>query len=462
MSTYDYDLFIIGGGSGGVRAARLAGSLGKRVAIAEEYRIGGTCVIRGCIPKKLFAYASAYSDVFKDMTEFGWSLEKTRFNWQQLVASKNHEITRLEGEYHKSLQKSQVKIYQGRAVFIDAWTLQIHSTGERVTAEKILIASGSRPKIPDYPGKELCLSSNDAFNLKTLPKSIVIVGGGYVAVEFASIFHGLGVETVLVYRGSLMLRHFDDDLRLLLQKAMEIRGIRIICNAMISRIEKQDNRYTAILSDGKKLMADQVMLALGRIPNTDGIGLDRAGLATDRAGAVVVNSYMQTKIDHIWAIGDVTNHVCLTPVAIHEAMCFIRTAFENEMTAPDYDLIATAVFSQPEIGTVGLSEERAAQKFSHVEIYRAYFRPLRHTVSGRNERMLTKLVVDGDRRTVLGVHILGPNASEMIQLLAISLKGKLTKDVFDATMALHPTAAEELVTMYSPSYCYRHGKKVKN
>jgi len=462
MSAYDYDLFVIGGGSGGVRAARLVGVMGKRVALAEEYRMGGTCVIRGCVPKKLFTYAAGYSEAFADAKGFGWTTGKTHFDWKKLVNAKNQEVARLEGLYRKGLESGRVKVYESRAVFVDAHTVQLSTTGEHITAEKILIATGSRPQSYDFPGQDLCISSNEVFDLETLPKSIVIAGGGYIAVEFANIFHGLGVETTLVYRGELILRQFDGDLRRLLQDAMMAKGIRVICNTLLERVEKNDRRLAATLSDATEIAADQVMLALGRVPNTDSLGLDKAGVAVDTAGAVVVDRYLQTSVPHIWAVGDVTNRIQLTPVAIHEAMCFLKTAFENRPTAPDHDLVATAVFSHPEIGTVGLSEEEAVQKFPHVEIYKALFRPMRNTVSGRDERMLTKLVVDGETRIVLGAHMLGPDAGEMAQLLGIALKGQLTKDVFDATMAVHPTAAEEFVTMYHPSYIYRDGKQQDN
>jgi len=459
MSAYDYDLFVIGGGSGGVRAARLVGAMGRRVAIAEEYRMGGTCVIRGCVPKKLFAYASACSEAFEDAAGFGWTVDRPHFDWKKLVAAKDREITRLEGLYRQGLENSHVRIYQSRAVFVDAHTVQLDATGERVTAKKILIATGGWPQVHDFPGQEFCISSNEVFNLETLPESVVIAGGSYIAVEFANIFHGLGVETTLVYRGDMILRQFDGDLRRLLQEAMAVKGIRIVCNTVIDRVEEKSERFYVSLSGGEEMTASQVILALGRVPNTADLGLDRAGVAADAAGAVIVDRYMQTSVAHIWAVGDVTNCTQLTPVAIHEAMCFVKTAFENRPTVPDHDLIATAVFSQPEIGTVGLSEEEAAWRFPYVEIYWALFRPMRNIVSGRDERMLTKLVVDGESRIVLGAHILGPDAGEMAQLLGIALKGQLTKDVFDATMAVHPTAAEELVTMYRPSYCYRDGKR---
>lgn len=461
MSSYDFDLFVIGGGSGGVRAARLAGALGKKVAIAEEYRMGGTCVIRGCVPKKLFVYASQYSQEFKDSHGFGWSVANYKFDWQKLLEAKNKEISRLEGLYRKGLDNNHVKIFESRAVFVDAHTLEITKTGEHVTAEKILIATGGHvADHPDIIGHELCISSNEAFNLDILPKSIVIAGGGYIAVEFANIFHGLGVETTLVYRGGLILRKFDQDLRELLSEAMQEKGIRIIYNATIKKVEKQSENYRVMLSNNEILTVGKAMLALGRSPNTQGLNLDKAGVKLNLNNAVIVDKFMKTTANNVWALGDVTDRIQLTPVAIHEAMCFIETEFKNNPVAPDHELIATAVFSQPEIGTVGLTEEQAAEKFDRVEIYRALFRPMRNTLSGNSDKMLTKLIVDGKTRLVVGAHVLGSGAAEMAQLLGVSLKGKLTKDVFDRTMALHPTASEELVTMYRPTYVYEKGKKL--
>lgn len=460
MSSYDFDLFVIGGGSGGVRAARLAGALGKKVAIAEEYRMGGTCVIRGCVPKKLFVYASQYSQEFKDSHGFGWSVANYQFDWQKLLEAKNKEITRLEGLYRKGLDNNHVKIFESRVVFVDSHTLEITKTGERVTAEKILIATGGHvADHPDIVGHELCISSNEAFNLDKLPESIVIAGGGYIAVEFANIFHGLGVKTTLVYRGNLILRKFDQDLRELLSVAMQEKGIRIIYDATIKKVEKQSENYRVTLSNNEMLTAEKVMLALGRSPNTYGLNLDKAGVELNSNNAVIVDNFMKTTANNIWAVGDVTDRIQLTPVAIHEAVCFIETAFKNNPVAPDHELIATAVFSQPEIGTVGLTEEQAAEKFERVEVYRALFRPMRNTLSGNSDKMLTKLIVNGKTRLVVGAHILGSGAAEMAQLLGVSLKGKLTKDVFDRTMALHPTASEELVTMYQPTYVYENGKK---
>lgn len=463
MSSYDFDLFVIGGGSGGVRAARLAGALGKRVAIAEEYRMGGTCVIRGCVPKKLLVYASDYAQSFSESAGFGWSVGQLSFDWSKLIAAKDTEITRLEGLYQNNLEKNNVQIFKSRAVFIDKHTLEITKTGERITAEKILIATGGRvATYPELQGHQYCISSNEALDLKKLPKSIVISGGGYIAVEFANIFHGLGVATTLIYRGDMILRKFDHDLRQILSDAMIEKGIKVIYNAVITEVAQQDNIYKVSLSNGDTLSADEVMLAMGRVPNTQDLGLDKAEVQLDAKGAVIVDNKMTTNQAHIWAIGDVTDRIQLTPVAIHEAMCFIETAFKNKPTIPDHDMIATAVFSQPEIGTVGLSEEDAAASLKNIEVYRALFRPMRNTISGSSEKMLTKLIVDSDTRIVVGAHILGPDAGEMAQLLGIALKGKLTKDDFDATMAVHPTAAEELVTMYSPSYIYKNGKRVDN
>ncbi|MGF7157819.1 glutathione-disulfide reductase [Bartonella heixiaziensis] len=462
MGSFDFDLFVIGSGSGGVRAARLAGGLGKRVAIAEEYRIGGTCVIRGCVPKKLYVYASQYAREFRKSIGFGWKYADPIFSWEKLVAAKNKEISRLEGIYRKGLQDNNVHIYESRAVFVDDHTLELSATGERVRAEKILIATGAKiaPNTA-IKGSDFCLTSNEIFDLEELPKSIVIVGGGYIGVEFANIFHELGVKTTLLHRGDLILRNFDYDLRQLLNDAMIEKGISIIYGVTVSEVQARGNCYDAVLSNGQTISADQIMLATGRVPNTTGLRLERAGVQVDEFGAVVVDERMTTNIPHIWAVGDVTGHIQLTPVAIHDAMCFVKTAFENIPTTPDYDLITTAVFSQPEIGTVGLSEEDAVHRYKRLEIYRSVFRPMRNVLSGSSEKMFMKLIVDGESRIVLGAHILGENAGEMAQLIGIALKGKLTKDIFDETMAVHPTMAEELVTMYKASYVYENGKKVE-
>jgi glutathione reductase (NADPH) len=462
MTTYDYDLFVIGGGSGGVRAARVSASLGKRVAIAEEFRFGGTCVIRGCVPKKLYVYASQFPEHFADAAGYGWTVPEARFDWPTLVANKDREIARLEAIYKKGVEGAGGEIFQSRATLVDAHTIRIEAENRTVTADQIMIATGGRPN-PHLalPGHEYCIFSNEAFDLPELPKSIMIAGGGYIAVEFANIFHGLGVETTLVYRGKEILGRFDMDMRRGLHEAMENKGIRILCQTIGERVAKRaDGRLDVDLSNGENLIVDQAMLALGRIPNTENLGLEAAGVETGKIGEVVVDAFSRTNVDNIWAIGDVTNRVQLTPVAIHEAMCFVETAFRNNPTKPDHGTIATAVFSQPEIGTVGLSEDEACSRFGTIDIYRAAFRPMRNILAGRDEKMTMKLVVDHETQVVLGAHILGPDAGEMAQLLGISLKARLTKEDFDRTMALHPTAAEELVTMYKPSYSIRNGERV--
>ena len=462
MSTYDYDLFVIGGGSGGVRAGRVAASLGKRVAIAEEYRFGGTCVIRGCVPKKLFVYASQYSEHFEDAAGYGWEVGESTFDWKKLIAAKDKEIARLEGLYRKGLEGNGAEIIDSRAELVDAHTIRIAKTGKTVTAEKIVIATGGSPNPhAALPGHELCISSNEAFHLPELPRSILIAGGGYIAVEFANIFHGLGVDTTLIYRGKEILSRFDQDMRQGLHKAMVEKGIRIILTDVIEEVTKAPaGGLIAKTMCGETIAVVTVMLALGRDPNTQGLGLEAASVEVNERGAVIVDEYSRTSVPHIYALGDVTDRVQLTPVAIHEAMCFIETAFKDNPTAPDHDLIATAVFSQPEIGTVGMSEEAACKAFAEIEVYRAEFRPMKATLSGRTEKMIMKLVVDGKSRKVLGAHVLGHDAGEMAQLLGISLKAGVTKDDFDRTMAVHPTAAEELVTMYKPSYRVVNGERL--
>ncbi|MER2534901.1 MAG: glutathione-disulfide reductase [Rhizobiaceae bacterium] len=457
---YDYDLFVIGGGSGGVRAARVAAALGKRVGIAEEFRFGGTCVIRGCVPKKLYVYASQFHEHFEDAAGYGWSVGETSFDWPTLVANKDREIARLETLYQRGISGAGGELFATRAELVDAHTVRLVGENRTVTADQILIATGGRPNPhAALPGNEHCIFSDEAFDLKELPKSIVIAGGGYIAVEFANIFHGLGVEVTLVYRGKEILSRFDTDLRRMLHEAMEAKGIRILCHTIFEAIDKRDGRLHATLNSGEVLVADQVMLAIGRIPNTEGLGLEKAGVELGKTGEIVVDAFSRTSVENIWAVGDVTDRVQLTPVAIHEAMCFVETAFKANPTKPDHACIPTAVFSQPEIGTVGLSEDDAGKKYATVDVYRAVFRPMRHTLSGRQERMLTKLVVDADSGRVLGAHVLGPDAGEMAQLLGIALKAGLTKSDFDATMALHPSAAEELVTMYKPSHRLVNGER---
>jgi glutathione reductase (NADPH) len=463
MTAYDYDLFVIGGGSGGVRSARLAASIGKKVAIAEEFRFGGTCVIRGCVPKKLFVYASQFHEHFEDAAGYGWTVGESSFDWKALVAAKDKEITRLEGLYRRGLENAGAELLDTRAELVDAHKIRLVKTGREVTAERIIIATGgvANPHA-SLPGSELCITSNEAFHLEELPRSILIAGGGYIAVEFANIFHGLGVDTTLIYRGKEILSRFDIDMRQGLHKAMEAKGIRIVLTDIIEEVTRSPaGGLSARTKAGATIVADQVMLALGRDPNTDGLGLEAAGVALNERGAVIVDAYSRTNVPHIFALGDVTDRVQLTPVAIHEAMCFIETEYKNNPTAPDHDLIATAVFSQPEIGTVGMAEDDAAKRFDEIEVYRAEFRPMKATLSGRAEKMIMKLIVNAADRKVVGAHILGHDAGEMAQLLGISLKAGVTKDDFDRTMAVHPTAAEELVTMYKPSYRVRNGERIE-
>jgi glutathione reductase (NADPH) len=461
MTKYDYDLFVIGGGSGGVRAARVTAGLGKRVAIAEESRFGGTCVIRGCVPKKLYVYASQFPEHFEDAAGYGWTVGEASFDWRALVAAKDKEIGRLENVYRSGVEKAGGTAFASRATLVDAHTIRIEAENRNVTADQILIATGARPNPhAALPGHEHCIFSDEAFDLAELPKAIVIAGGGYIAVEFANIFHGLGVETTLIYRGREILGRFDMDMRKTLHETMEKKGIRILCHTIFERIERRlDGRLDAHLSGGQVLTVDQVMLALGRIPNTEHLGLEAAGVTLGKTGEIIVDEYSRTNVENIWSVGDVTGRKQLTPVAIHEAMCFIETAFKGNPTKPDFETIATAVFSQPEIGTVGLSEEAASEKFEEIDVYRAAFRPMRNILAGRDEKMIMKLVVDHNSGRVLGAHVLGPDAGEMAQLLGIPIKAGLTKLDFDRTMAVHPTAAEELVTMYQPSYSVRNGKR---
>ncbi|MGI9401314.1 MAG: glutathione-disulfide reductase [Rhizobiaceae bacterium] len=463
MPQFDYDLFVIGGGSGGVRAGRLAASMGKRVGVAEEYRFGGTCVIRGCVPKKLMVYASHFSEAFEDAKGFGWDVGESSFDWKTFIAAKDKEIARLEGLYRKGLGSNGAEIIDSRAILCGPNEIKLTANGKTVTAEKILIATGGTPnRLELLEGHELCISSNEAFHLENLPESIVIKGGGYIAVEFACIFAGLGSKTTLVYRGDHILRGFDHDLSLGLADEMGKKGIRVILNQNFAKVENSDNGKCVILDGGEKIVAEEVMLAVGRLPNTKDLGLEAAGVETDRIGAIEVDEYSRTNQKHILAVGDVTNRVALTPVAIHEAMCLIETEYKGNPTSPDHDLIPTAVFSQPEIGAVGMPEEQAGREFEEVDVFLARFRPMKHTLSGRDEKMIMKIVVDAESSKVLGVHILGPDAGEMAQTLGIALKMGATKQDFDRTMAVHPTAAEELVTMYSPSYRVSGGHRVKD
>ena len=452
--TYDYDLFVIGGGSGGVRASRMAAAQGARVAVAEEYGFGGTCVIRGCIPKKLFVYASHFGEEFEDAFGFGWTVAARKFDWTALVANKDKEVARLADLYRQNVTKSGAEIIMDRAELLDAHTMYLTRSKRRVTAEYILIATGGRPSrnLGDCAGSEHAITSNEAFHLARLPRRIVIAGGGYIAVEFANIFHGLGCETTLVYRGEKILRGFDEHMRDSLTEAMNNKGMRIVTRRQFRRIDKRGDELFALTDHGEILETDCVMTAIGRLPNTEGLGLEKAGVALGAKGEVLVDEYSRTNVENIYAIGDVTDRLQLTPVAIHEAMAFVSTVFEKKPTPVDHELVPTAVFSQPEIATVGMSEDAALRKGHHVDVYLSKFRPLKHTLSGREERSLFKLVVEADTGRVLGCHIFGHDAAEIIQVVAIALKMGATKADFDATMALHPSAAEELVTMRSKSY----------
>jgi glutathione reductase (NADPH) len=461
MKAFDYDLFVIGGGSGGVRAARVAGGMGKRVAIAEEDRYGGTCVIRGCVPKKLLVYASQFREAFEDAGGFGWTVPSPGFDWPTLIANKNAEIARLEAAYRNALTSNRVETFASRATLEGEHEIRIHAVDRVVSAERILIATGGLPsRLDTLPGHEHCITSAEAFDLQSLPEKIVIKGGGYIAVEFAGIFAGLGADTTLVYRGDHLLRGFDHDLGKDLAHAMEIKGIRVLLNRNISKVEAAGSKKQVTLDDGSALDADTVMLAVGRLPNTRDIGLEKAGVQTDRIGAVRVDEFSRSNVKHILAVGDVTNRVALTPVAIHEAVCLVETEFGGTATSPDHELIPTAVFSQPEIGTVGLGEEAACRRFARIDVYQERFTPMKHTLSGRDEQMMLKIIVDAGTDRVVGVHILGPDAGELIQAIGIAVKMGATKSDFDRTMAVHPTAAEELVTMYRPAYSIRDGVRL--
>jgi glutathione reductase (NADPH) len=442
----DYDLFVIGAGSGGVRAARIAAGYGATVAIAEEYRVGGTCVIRGCVPKKLLVYASRFADEFHEAAGFGWTVGEPTFDWPTLIANKDREITRLEGLYAANLTRAKVTIHKSRAVLTGPKTVRL-ADGQTITAKTILIATGGTPRHDAFPGHELTISSNDAFDLPALPKRIVVVGGGYIAVEFAGIFNGLGVETTLIYRGEKVLRGFDEDMRDGLTEALIRRGIKVITGQTIAAVADRPDGKHVTLSDGTSITADQVMLAIGRSPAVAGLGLEAAGVKLGARGEIPVDDYSQTNVPSIFAVGDVTDRANLTPIAIREGHAFADSVFGAKPTRVDHALIPTAVFSTPEIGTVGLSEADARKAGHELDIYKANFRPMKATLSGATDRMIMKLVVDAVSQRVLGCHVLGPDAGEIIQMAAIALQLGATKADFDRTVALHPSAAEELVTM---------------
>lgn len=444
MSQYDYDLFTLGAGSGGVRASRWAARLGARVAIAEERYLGGTCVNVGCIPKKLFSYAAHFHEDLEDATAYGWSRGRPQFDWHTLVANKDREIERLNGVYEKLLTNSGVEIFRARATVVDAHTIEV--ADHRVTAAHILVATGGWPVKPPIRGAELGFTSNEAFHLPQLPRRVVIVGGGYVAVEFASIFNGLGVDTTLIYRGEPLLKSFDADLGRFLGEQMTGKGIRIIYRQNVGGIDRASS-LRCTLADGRVLESDGVMFAMGRAPNSRGLGLESAGVHVAAHGAVRVDRHFQTNIPSIHAIGDVTDRVLLTPVALAEGMAVADHLFGTGGRAIDYETIPTAIFSHPNVGTVGLSESRARERGFDVAIYRTTFTPLKHTLTSRKEKTLMKLVVDKASDRVLGVHMVGPEAGEVIQGFAVALQCGATKRQFDATIGIHPTGAEEFVTM---------------
>ncbi len=452
MADRDVDLFVIGGGSGGVRAARIAAGYGASVLVAEEYRMGGTCVIRGCVPKKLMVYASHVRHELDEAAGFGWTIPEATFDWSTLIANKDKEIARLEAAYTFNVEKAGAKIVKARATFEDAHTLRL-STGETVRAKHVLIATGGTPNHGEaIPGIEHVISSNEVFHLKTFPKRVVIQGGGYIALEFACIFAGLGADVTVIYRGENILRGFDDDVRKHVRSEMEKSGITVLTGCIVTKVEKHGESFTAHLSSGSSVAADQVMFAVGRHPNVKGLGLEKAGVALNPVnGGIAVNEFSQTNVPHIYAVGDVTHRINLTPVAIREGHAFADTVFGNRPMQVDHADIPTAVFTQPEVGTVGLTEAEARAQYTHVDIYKTDFRSLKSTMSGSESRVMMKLIVDASTDRILGCHIVGPEAGELIQVVGIAVKMKATKADFDATMAVHPTAAEELVTLRTPS-----------
>jgi glutathione reductase (NADPH) len=447
VAKYDYDLFVIGAGSGGVRAARLAAMSGAKVLVAEEDRVGGTCVIRGCIPKKFMVYAAEFSHHFKTASTYGWTIENARFDWPTFLADKDKEIARLSGIYVRNLHNAGAELVHGRATLVDAHTVEVTGRGT-VTADKILIATGGQAWRPhELPGCELGITSAEAFHLEELPKRIVIAGGGYIAVEFAGIFNGLGVDTTLVHRGPNLLRGFDDDVRAHVADEIEKRGVKVLLGSQHTAIEQTATGLTNRFSDGHHCESDVVMFALGRIPYVEGLGLEKAGVKLNDMGAVAVDDYSKTSVDNIWAVGDVTDRINLTPVAIREGAAFAETVFYDRPTRFDHDMVASAVFSQPPMGSVGLAEADARKQYGKVDIYLAKLKPMKYSLGGSDERSLLKLVVDEASQKVIGCHVVGPDAPEIIQMAAIAMKMDVTKAQWDSTCAVHPTLAEELVTM---------------
>jgi glutathione reductase (NADPH) len=454
VADFDYDLFVIGAGSGGVRAARVAAMSGAKVVVAEEHRVGGTCVIRGCVPKKFMVYASEFSKHFESARGYGWDIGETRFDWRRFLMEKDKEIGRLSGIYVRNLQNAGAELVHGKARLKDRHTVEVEGRGT-VTAKKILVATGGRPWMPEQvPGIEHAITSNEAFQLPELPKRIVIAGGGYIALEFACIFNGLGVETTVVHRGPNVLRGFDDDIRAHIAEEMEQRGIKILLGTQHSRLEKTATGIVNVCNSGHSFESDVVMFALGRVPYTDGLGLAEAGVDLSETGAVKVDEYSRSNVDNIFAVGDVTDRINLTPVAIREGRAFALTEFHDQPTTFDHEMVASAIFTQPQVGSVGLSEADARHKHGRkIDIYLAKFRPMKETFYGGHQRALIKLVVEQGSEKIIGCHVVAPDAPEIIQMAAVALKMGVTKPQWDATCAVHPTLAEELVTMrekYTP------------
>jgi glutathione reductase (NADPH) len=449
MSSFDFDFFTIGAGSGGVRASRMAAGYGARVAVAEKQRLGGTCVNVGCIPKKLLVYASHYAEDFRDAAGYGWTVGTQEFSWPTLIANKDREIARLNGIYQSLLESAGVEILRGHASVLDAHTVAVD--GRSYTAEHILLATGSAPVWPEIPGSDLAITSDEIFALEEQPERVLVVGGGYIAVEFAGILHGLGSRVTQIYRGPLFLRGFDSDIRTALAEEMRKKSIDLRFDTNVVGLERAPGGIRVLLAGGDELEVDQVLYAIGRRPLTADLGLENAGVEVSPSGAVVVDEYSRTNVPGIYAIGDITDRIQLTPVAIHEGMALTATLFDGRPTPVDHADVPSAVFSQPSIGSVGQTEEEARKDFGAVEIFRSRFRALKHTLTGSDETMMMKLIVDAASRRVVGLHVLGPDAGEIVQGFAVAIKAGLTKEQFDATVGIHPTAAEELVTMRTPA-----------
>ncbi|RYE11466.1 MAG: glutathione-disulfide reductase [Hyphomicrobiales bacterium] len=456
--SFDYDFLVIGGGSGGVRAARMAATYGARTALVEEYRMGGTCVIRGCVPKKLFVYASRFTDLFEVAPSFGWTVN-AEFDWPTLVANKDREIARLESAYAAGVEGKGGTIFRDRAVLTGPNSVRLLKDGRELTAKYILVATGGQAHVPDIPGKELGITSNEAFDLKALPHSILIYGGGYIAVEFATVFAGLGVATTIVYRGDKILRGFEEELREGLEAGLVERGVKFIYETTIRALEKQGDDISVSFSDEVVAPYGAVMFATGRRANTAGLGLEAAGVALNPDGSIPVDKMSRTNVDSVYAVGDVTGRAQLTPLAIREGWYVAETLFNDNPQWVDLSLVGTAVFAEPEVAAIGLTEAEAATH-GDIDVYVTRFRPMINTLSSKTTRTMMKLVTAANGGKVLGLHILGPDAAELVQMAAIAMGMAATKADFDRAIAMHPTAAEELVTFKSPSWTWRDGKKV--